>query len=128
MAISSDFNRVFEVGSVFRAENSNSPRHMTEFMGLDLEMAFYEHYHEVLDLYDGLFIYIFENLPKKFAKEIEVIKRQFPFEDFKYHNPSLRLKWSDAVALLREAGCEIGDFDDISFVFYLFRKFFFLKC
>jgi len=77
-------------------------------------MAFYEHYHEVLDLYDGLFIHIFENLPKRFAKEIEVIKRQFPFEDFKYQNPSLRLKWTDAVALLREAGIDIGDFDDIS--------------
>jgi hypothetical protein len=32
---------------VFRAEDSNTHRHMTEFVGLDLEMAFNEHYHEV---------------------------------------------------------------------------------
>lgn len=33
--------------SVFRAENSFTHRHMTEFVGMDLEMAFEEHYHEV---------------------------------------------------------------------------------
>lgn len=32
---------------VFRAEDSNTHRHLTEFVGLDLEMAFNEHYHEV---------------------------------------------------------------------------------
>ncbi len=47
MAVCSDFERVFEIGPVFRAENSNTHRHMTEFMGLDLEMAFEFHYHEV---------------------------------------------------------------------------------
>ena len=33
--------------SVFRAEDSNTHRHLTEFVGLDLEMAFDYHYHEV---------------------------------------------------------------------------------
>ena len=39
--------RVFEIAPVFRAENSNTHRHLCEFMGLDMEMAFYDHYHEV---------------------------------------------------------------------------------
>lgn len=47
MAIAGDFDRVFTVGGVFRAEDSNTHRHLCEFVGLDLEMAFYEHYHEV---------------------------------------------------------------------------------
>ena len=47
MAICSDMNRVFEIAPVFRAEDSNTHRHLTEFVGLDLEMAFNEHYHEV---------------------------------------------------------------------------------
>ena len=33
---------------VFRAEDSNTHRHLTEFVGMDVEMAFKEHYHEVL--------------------------------------------------------------------------------
>ena len=47
MAISSDLDRVFEIGPVFRAENSNTRRHLCEFVGLDLEMAFDNHYNEV---------------------------------------------------------------------------------
>ena len=43
-----DLERVFEVGPVFRSENSFTHRHMTEFVGLDMEMTFMEHYSEVL--------------------------------------------------------------------------------
>ena len=47
MCIAADFERVYEIGPVFRAEKSFTSRHLTEFMGLDLEMAIEEHYHEV---------------------------------------------------------------------------------
>jgi aspartyl-tRNA synthetase len=40
MAIAADFERVYTIGGVFRAEDSNTHRHLTEFVGLDLEMAF----------------------------------------------------------------------------------------
>ncbi|KAJ3056700.1 aspartate--tRNA ligase dps1 [Rhizophlyctis rosea] len=112
MVICSDFERVYEIAPVFRAENSQTHRHMTEFMGLDLEMSFEEHYHEVLDVLDGLFAHIFEGLKTRYAAEIEVIKRQFPFDDFVY-KPT-RLEFPQAVAMLRKAGIEIGDHDDLS--------------
>ena len=51
MCIAADFERVFTVGPVFRAENSNTHRHLTEFVGLDLELAFNYHYHEVVEWY-----------------------------------------------------------------------------
>lgn len=47
MAIAADFGGVFEIGPVFRAEDSHTRRHLCEFNGLDMEMAFNEHYHEV---------------------------------------------------------------------------------
>lgn len=40
MLVASRFERVFEIGPIFRAENSNTARHLTEFTGLDMEMAF----------------------------------------------------------------------------------------
>jgi aspartyl/asparaginyl-tRNA synthetase len=46
MAIASDFDKVFTTGPVFRAEDSNTHRHLCEFVGLDLEMSFKYHYHE----------------------------------------------------------------------------------
>lgn len=51
MAIASDMERVFEVGPVFRAEKSNTRRHLCEFVGLDMEMAFHYHYDEVIEVW-----------------------------------------------------------------------------
>jgi len=52
MGITGDLDRVFEIGPVFRAEDSFTHRHLCEFVGLDLEMSFYEHYHEVSSVFN----------------------------------------------------------------------------
>lgn len=70
MCIAADMERVFEIGPVFRAENSNTHRHLTEFTGLDVEMAIDNHYHEVLDLLDDLFKYIFKGLLERYKDEV----------------------------------------------------------
>ncbi|KAF0461546.1 Aspartyl-tRNA synthetase [Gigaspora margarita] len=114
MCICSDFERVFEIAPVFRAEDSNTHRHMTEFIGLDLEMAFEEHYHEVLDILDELFVFIFDGLKTRFASEIETVKRQYPAANFEYLPKTLRLEYKEGVQLLRDHGIEMGDFEDLS--------------
>eukprot|EP00013_Stygamoeba_regulata_P020200 CAMPEP_0177650362 /NCGR_PEP_ID=MMETSP0447-20121125/11900_1 /TAXON_ID=0 /ORGANISM="Stygamoeba regulata, Strain BSH-02190019" /LENGTH=574 /DNA_ID=CAMNT_0019153223 /DNA_START=197 /DNA_END=1921 /DNA_ORIENTATION=+ len=113
MAIMADFERVFEIGPVFRAENAHTHRHLTEFNGLDLEMEIKEHYHEVLDMLEGVFLYIFDGLNERFAPELAAVNAQFPFEPLVYQKPSLRLKWPEIVSLLRGAGVEMGDLDDM---------------
>ncbi|ORY97482.1 hypothetical protein BCR43DRAFT_523651 [Syncephalastrum racemosum] len=114
MCIAADFGRVFEIAPVFRAEDSNTHRHMTEFVGLDMEMAFQEHYHEVVDVLDEMFVYIFTNLKERFKTEIEAVKRQYPFEDFEFLPKTLRLKYADGIQMLRDAGVEIADLEDLS--------------
>ena len=89
MAICSDFHKVFEIGPVMRAENSFTHRHLCEFTGLDLEMEFYEHYHEVLQLIGKLFVYVFENIKKCYKYEIETIKQQFGFKELNYNPDKL---------------------------------------
>lgn len=54
--------RVFSISPVFRAENSNTPRHMTEFTGLDLEMEIKDSYQEVLLILEGVLLSIFRGL------------------------------------------------------------------
>ncbi len=54
-----------------RAEQSFTHRHMCEFTGLDFEMAIHEHYDEVLEVIDKLFVYIFEGLRGKFGKRTD---------------------------------------------------------
>lgn len=116
MAICGDFGRVFEIGPVFRAEKSHTHRHMCEFTGLDLEMEIFEHYNEILEVLDGLFVSIFEGLESRYAKELAVVRSKWNVRKFKYWTgkANLRLKWPEAIELLRGAGVEIGDFEDIN--------------
>lgn len=124
MAIAADFERVYEIGPVFRAEDSNTHRHLTEFIGLDLEMAFEEHYHEVLELLDGLFLSIFRGLREKYKDEIELVRKQFPADEFKWREGpegTLKLTFREAVDMLVKDGVPREDLDDIKRVVYYAR-------
>jgi len=114
MAIAADFEKVYTVGAVFRAEDSNTHRHLTEFVGLDLEMAFKFHYHEVVDTIGNMFTAIFRGLRDNFQEEIKTVAAQFPHQPFKFLDPPLRLEFPEAVEMLTEAGVEIGPEDDLS--------------
>lgn len=114
MAIAADFDRVYTVGSVFRAEDSNTHRHLTEFIGLDIEVAIKYHYHEVLDIIGDLFTSIFKGLETRFASEIETVRKQFPSEPFQFLEPALRLEYSEGVKLLNENGIAMTDEEDLS--------------
>jgi aspartyl/asparaginyl-tRNA synthetase len=116
MAIAADFERVYEIAPVFRAEDSNTHRHLTEFVGLDLEMTIEEHYHEVLELLDGLFKHLFKGLKEKYQKEIDAIGVQFPAEEFKWKEETLKLTFAQAVDLLVEDGVDRSVLDDIKLV------------
>lgn len=86
MAISSGYDKVFEVAPVFRAENSNTSRHTTEFTGFDVEFAYIDSYCDVMDLEEELLTYTLEKLKEKYGelvkklydKEIVVPKEKFP--------------------------------------------------
>uniref|UniRef100_A0A8C5AJZ7 Aspartyl-tRNA synthetase n=1 Tax=Gadus morhua TaxID=8049 RepID=A0A8C5AJZ7_GADMO len=95
----------------FRAEDSNTHRHLTEFVGLDIEMAFNYHYHEVIDSITDTMVQIFKGL---FQTEIQTVSKQYPSEPFKFLEPTLRLEYTEGVAMLRQAGVEMGDEDDLS--------------
>ena len=104
MALMADFPGVFEIGPVFRAEKSVTHRHMTEFVGLDLEVPIREHFSEVLDVMDALFDCIFTGLRANFKREIESVREQYPFEDLRWSYPCLKLEYAQAIDLLVEHG------------------------
>lgn len=116
MAICGDFGRVFEIGPVFRAEKSDTHRHLCEFTGLDIEMEITEHYTEVLDVLDELFVAIFDGLESRYAEELGTVRAKWDVPKFAYRSgeKNLRLDWPEAIAMLREAGVEIDDFEDLS--------------
>ena len=114
MALCGDLQRVFEIGPFFRAENSNTNRHLCEFTGLDLEMEFKNHYFEVLDLIGELLVFMFKQISVRYARELGVINDQYPFEEFKCADPVFKMNFREGVKLLKEAGYEQDEFSDLS--------------
>ena len=81
MCIAADYEKVYEIGPVFRAENSYTYRHLTEYTGLDLEMAIEEHYHKALETIDGTLKHIYKGIYERFGQELDAIKRHIPHKD-----------------------------------------------
>ena len=106
--------KVFEIGPVFRAENSFSHRHLCEFVGMDFEMEIVNHYHEVLTMLGELFVYIFDFLNKECIKEMKTIQHQYPFEPLEYTKTPLVISFKDAVTMLRDNGIEKKEMDDFN--------------
>ncbi|KAF2192502.1 aspartyl-tRNA synthetase-like protein [Zopfia rhizophila CBS 207.26] len=116
MLIASRFQKVMEIGPVFRAENSNTARHLTEFTGLDLEMEFQENYHEVMGLLEDLMLFIFKELNARYKKETDLVRSAYHVEDFKLPESGKvpRIPFTEGIKMLREAGEELGDYDDLT--------------
>lgn len=65
--------RVFALMPFFRAENSNTTRHLTEGKQFEFEMGFFDHWHEVLDIQENCMKFILKYLHQECAKEIETL-------------------------------------------------------
>lgn len=113
MALCGDLDRVFEIGPVFRAEKSFTNRHLCEFTGMDMEMTINEHYFEVLDILGNLMAHIFQGIETRYKKEIEVIREQYPFEDFKCKTPIVKINFKEAVKMLNDDGAKQDPLEDM---------------
>lgn len=65
--------RVFALMPFFRAENSHTPRHLTEGKQLEFEMGFFDHWHEVMDIQENCLKFIMTYLHKHCATEIATL-------------------------------------------------------
>jgi aspartyl-tRNA synthetase len=105
MAIASGLDKVFEVAPAFRAENSNTNRHATEFTSLDIEFAYIDSYEDVMDMEEDLLIAGLTKVKEAYGKEIEEL---FGKEVIIPKKPFPRMKLEDLLnALNKEYGFEL---------------------
>lgn len=85
MAMAAGFEKVFEVGPVFRAEPSFTSRHATEFTGYDTEMSYIESHEDVMQEEEKVIQFAIQKIKDSFGNEIkqifnrEVIVPSLPF-------------------------------------------------
>ena len=85
MAMASGFEKIFEVGPVFRAEKSYTSKHTTEFTGFDLEFSYIESFRDVMKLEEELLTAALKKVDEMYGEEIkemfgtEIIVPETPF-------------------------------------------------
>lgn len=85
MAMASGFERIFEVGPVFRAEKSFTSKHTTEFSGFDLEFSYIESYRDVMHMEEELLKAALQAVKDAYGDQIketfglEVVVPETPF-------------------------------------------------
>ena len=99
MAIASGFNNVFEIGPVFRAENSHTSYHATEINMADAEISYIKSVDDVMDLEEAWLKYGIDALWEKHGEKIE--------DTFKVEKPNTevsfpRITFREAKEILKE--------------------------
>ena len=72
--VGSGFERVFEVGHAYRAEEHNTARHLNEYISLDLEMGFIVDEEDIIRMEVKLLKFIFEHLRSTCEAELRLYK------------------------------------------------------
>ena len=85
--------RVYEIGPAFRAEEHNTPRHLNEFISIDIEMSFADD-----DIVMGVMERLVDSAAKAVAKETEALEvlRMKPIE---LKLPLPRITYDEAIEM-----------------------------
>lgn len=99
---------IYTFGPTFRAENSNTPRHLSEFWMIEPEMAFYE-IEDNMDLAEEFIKYCINYALEHCADDIAFLAEHFDKElpdrlKFVVENDFVRLPYTEGVKILEESG------------------------
>ncbi len=72
------YERVFEVGPVFRAEHHDTSRHLNEYISMDFEMGFIDSFRDIMNMETGALIYIMDLLKREYAPELSLLSVSLP--------------------------------------------------
>ncbi len=99
---------IYTFGPTFRAENSNTPRHLSEFWMIEPEMAFYD-IEDNMDLAEEFIKYCISFALEKAKDDIEFLAQMYDPElverlRFVVNNKFVRLTYTEGVKILEESG------------------------
>lgn len=98
MMVAAGYERVFEIGHVYRAESHDTKRHLNEYVSMDLEMGFINDEMDLIKLEVKLLKNIFKHIKEKCQKEIELLKVEIP--EIQDELPVMTLQ--EAIKILRD--------------------------
>ncbi|MHA1370201.1 MAG: aspartate--tRNA(Asn) ligase [Promethearchaeota archaeon] len=110
MAMAAGFDKVFEIGPVFRANPSFTKRHDTEFTSIDIEISWIDSHHDLLAFEERWIQHFLKRLDEKWG---DTIKEKFGVELEIPKIPFPRIKYLEAKEEIRNEGVPVSNNADI---------------
>ena len=76
--VASGLERVFEIGAAYRAEKHDTPRHLNEYVSLDVEMGFIAGFEDLMDLEVGILSHVFESVRTEHPETLAAVDSLCP--------------------------------------------------
>ncbi|GAP15622.1 nondiscriminating aspartyl-tRNA synthetase [Longilinea arvoryzae] len=113
MAMAAGFERVFEIGPVFRADPSFTSRHMTEFTGVDMEISWTQSHEDVMAIQERWLNHIYQRVKDVHGEQIREV---FNHEIVVPTLPFPRIPMAEVIQILKQRGYQLpadkkGDID-----------------
>jgi nondiscriminating aspartyl-tRNA synthetase len=103
-----DFEKVFEIGPFFRAEESHTRRHLSEFISVDIEEAFATA-DDVMKVLEGLIHQVCKDVETRCGRELKILKHKIDVPKM----PFKRFTYDEVLEELKEEGIHVPWGEDI---------------
>jgi len=105
MLMGSGLDRIYELAPAYRAEQSDTVRHIAEFASLDIEMSFIKSEEDVMELLEGLMAHSLQAVIDEGQQYLDELEVEVTVPKL----PLPRITFADAVKMLAEAGLELKE-------------------
>ncbi len=109
MLMSTGLDKVFELGPAFRAEKSNTNRHVTEFISFDGEFTWINNQEDVMHMIETVIDYVLKGLKERGKKQLEILGKEINVQP----TPYPILTYAECLKIVNDAGLKLNDGDDL---------------
>ncbi len=106
--LAASFERVFEIAPAWRAEESDTPYHLAEFISVDVEAAFMD-YEDVMKILEKVIYEVVKTIRDENTDDLVTLNYSLPEVSL----PLPRIRYVDAINILRGKGMDVKFGDDI---------------
>ncbi len=103
------FDRVFEIGPIFRAEEHNTVRHLNEAISIDIEMSFTDH-NGVMKILEDLIVKVYEDVVERCERYLNWLNLKLEIPE----KPFERITYDEALEIAKKKGEEVIWGEDLS--------------
>ncbi len=109
MLMSTGLDRIYELGPAFRAEHSNTNRHVTEFISFDGELSWIDSQSDVMAVIEQIVDYVLKGLVERGTKQLALLGKEIKVQS----TPYPVLTYEECLKMVNDAGMDLKDGDDL---------------